>query len=95
MPWRSAERRTSGREPGYESAGRPPARPPGDRWFCPTVGICLPVRKRPAPEDAVTARQTLLDGLARDADIFELLSDLAPLHPRDNTFPGASVSHVR
>jgi hypothetical protein len=48
----------------------------------------MPARKRPAPQDTVTARQTLLDGLARDADIFELVSELAPLHPRDNTFPG-------
>jgi len=36
----------------------------------------------------VAARQTLLDGLARDADVFELVSELAPLHPRDNIFPG-------
>jgi hypothetical protein len=36
----------------------------------------------------VTARRTLLDGLARDADIFALVSELAPLHARDNTFPG-------
>ena len=36
----------------------------------------------------MTARRVLLDGLARDADIFELVSGLAPLHPRDNTFPG-------
>ena len=36
----------------------------------------------------MTTRQVLLDGLARDADIFELVSELAPLHPRDNTFPG-------
>jgi len=48
----------------------------------------MAARKRPAPEDAAAARQLLLDGLARDADIFELLSELAPLHPRDNTFPG-------
>jgi hypothetical protein len=48
----------------------------------------MPARKRPAPEDTVTARRVLLDGLARDADIFELMSELAPLHPRDNTFPG-------
>jgi hypothetical protein len=48
----------------------------------------MPARKRPTPEDAVTARRVLLDGLARDADIVELLSELAPLHPRDNTFPG-------
>ena len=36
----------------------------------------------------MTARRVLLDGLARDADIFQLVSELAPLHPRDNTFPG-------
>ena len=36
----------------------------------------------------MTARRVLLDGLARDADIFELVSELAPLHPRDSTFPG-------
>jgi hypothetical protein len=33
-------------------------------------------------------RRLLLDGLARDADISGLMSELAPLHPRDNTFPG-------
>jgi len=42
----------------------------------------------------VTARRVLLDGLARDADIFELVSELAPLHPRDNTFPGEVFLHV-
>ena len=36
----------------------------------------------------MTARRVLLDGLARDVDIFELVSELAPLHQRDNTFPG-------
>jgi hypothetical protein len=45
-------------------------------------------RKRPTPEDTITARRALLDGLARDVDIFELVSELAPLHPRDDTFPG-------
>jgi hypothetical protein len=48
----------------------------------------MPARKRPVPEDAVTARQILLAGLARDADISGLVSELAPLHPRDDTFPG-------
>ena len=48
----------------------------------------MPARKRPTPEDAVTARRVLLDGLARDADISGLVSELALLHPRDNTFPG-------
>jgi hypothetical protein len=48
----------------------------------------MPAKRRPTPEDAVTARRVLLDGLARDADIFQLASELAPLHPQDNTFPG-------
>jgi hypothetical protein len=42
----------------------------------------------------VTARRALLDGLARDADIFDLVSELAPLHPRDNTFPGEVFLHL-
>ena len=48
----------------------------------------MPRTKRPTAEDVMTARRTLLDGLARDADVFELVTELAPLHPRDNTFPG-------
>ena len=48
----------------------------------------MPARKRPAPEHAVAARRILLEGLGRDADVFELLSELAPVHPRNNTFPG-------
>ena len=36
----------------------------------------------------MTARRALLDGLTREADIFEVLSGLAPLHPRNDTFPG-------
>jgi hypothetical protein len=48
----------------------------------------MPARRRPTAEDTVTARRVLLDGLARDADIFELASELEPLHPRNDTFPG-------
>ena len=51
-------------------------------------GRGMPVKKRPTPRDAVTARQILLDGLARDDDIFEVMARLADLHPRGNTFPG-------
>ena len=48
----------------------------------------MPAKKRPTPQDAVTARRILLDGLARDTGIGELVTELAPLHPRHNTFPG-------
>jgi len=48
----------------------------------------MPAGKRPTAEDTVTVRRVLLDGLTHDADIFELATELAPLHPRDNTFPG-------
>ena len=51
-------------------------------------GLGMPARKLPTPQDAATARQMLLDGLVRDADILELVGELAPLHPRNNTFPG-------
>ena len=46
------------------------------------------------PQDAMTARRVLLDGLARDADIVQLVSELAPLHPRDDTFPGEVFLHL-
>ena len=42
----------------------------------------------------MTARRILLDGLAGDADIFELVSELAPLHLRNNTFPGEVFLHL-
>ncbi len=42
----------------------------------------------------MTARRVLLDGLARDADIDELASELAPLHPRNDTFPGEVLLHL-
>jgi hypothetical protein len=48
----------------------------------------MPATKLPTPQDAAAARRMLLDGLARDADTLELVSELAPLHPRNNTFPG-------
>lgn len=36
----------------------------------------------------MTARRVLLDGLTHDADVDELAGELAPLHPRNDTFPG-------
>src|SRR5215468_3616876 len=59
----------------------------GDRRVLP-YGLDMPASKRPAPQDAATARQILIAGLARDADIFGIESELAPLHPRNDTFPG-------
>jgi hypothetical protein len=48
----------------------------------------MPARNRPTPQDAATTRRILLDGLARDSEASELAGELAPLHPRNNTFPG-------
>jgi len=42
----------------------------------------------------MTVRRVRLDGLARDADTFEPVSGLAPLHPRNNTFPGEVFLHL-
>jgi hypothetical protein len=44
-------------------------------------GVGMPANKRPVPQDAATARQILIGGLAQDADIFGIVSELAPLHP--------------
>jgi hypothetical protein len=54
----------------------------------------MPGRKRPTSEDAVAARRAQLDGLARDADIFEVLNGLSSLHPRNDTFPGEVFLHL-
>jgi hypothetical protein len=48
----------------------------------------MPAPNRPTPQDTATARRILLDGLARDSEVSELAGELAPLHPRNNTFPG-------
>jgi len=48
----------------------------------------MPRTRRPTPEDADAARQILLGGLARDADLADLLGEAEPLHPRNDTFPG-------
>jgi hypothetical protein len=58
------------------------------RWAVLVYGRAMAGRKRPTAEDTVTARRILLDGLARDARLDELASELAPLHPRNDTFPG-------
>ena len=54
----------------------------------------MPATNRPTPQDTATARRILLDGLARDSEVSELAGELAPLHPRNNTFPGEVFLHV-
>jgi len=54
----------------------------------------MPGKKRPTPEDATTTRRALLDGLARDADISEVLREFATQHPRNDTFPGEVFLHL-
>jgi hypothetical protein len=54
----------------------------------------MPTRNLPTPQDAGTARRILLDGVARDSEVAELVGELAPLHPRNNTFPGEVFLHV-
>jgi hypothetical protein len=48
----------------------------------------MPARNLPTPQDAATARRILLGGLAQGTEVARLAGELAPLHPRDNTFPG-------
>ena len=61
-------------------------------WTRPRPGMSyrlgMPARKRPTPEDAATARRVLLGGLGDGTELFGLLGELEPLHPRNDTFPG-------
>jgi hypothetical protein len=49
---------------------------------------CYAFNKRPTAQDAAVARQILLDRVASGFDVAEILGQLAPLHPRNNTLPG-------
>jgi hypothetical protein len=54
----------------------------------------MPAGKLPTPEDAAAVRRILLGGLGRDTEVAELVGGLAPLHPRNDTFPGEVLLHV-
>jgi len=43
---------------------------------------------RPATEDRAKAIRVALSGIADDVELGELAALLAPLHPKNNTFPG-------
>src|SRR5262249_54018265 len=51
-------------------------------------------RNRPTSQDAATARRIVLEGGARAAQVFGLLGELEPLHPRNDTFPGEVFLHL-
>ncbi|HVV38675.1 MAG TPA: hypothetical protein VHC63_18855 [Acidimicrobiales bacterium] len=42
----------------------------------------------PTEQDAAEAKRVVLEGLARGDDVPGLATQLAPLHPKNNTFPG-------
>ena len=44
--------------------------------------------RRPTPEDRTKAIRVALSGIADDLELGELAALLAPLHPKNNTFPG-------
>ncbi len=48
----------------------------------------MPAARRPGPEAAEHARRILLTGLADGAALADLVGEIEPLHPRNNTFPG-------
>jgi hypothetical protein len=54
----------------------------------------MPARNLPALQHAAAARRILLDGLAGDSEVAELAGELAPLHPRNDTFPGEVFLNV-
>lgn len=45
-------------------------------------------RKHPTEDDASEAIRLALGGIAAGRDVFDLADDLAPLHPKNDTFPG-------
>jgi hypothetical protein len=45
-------------------------------------------QRGPTEEDRDEALRRLLSGLAAGADVFELTTSIADLHPKNNTFPG-------
>jgi hypothetical protein len=59
-----------------------------------SYGLGMAGRKRPTPDDAATARRILLDGLADGTEVFKLLGELEPLHPRNDAFPGEVFRHL-
>jgi hypothetical protein len=48
----------------------------------------MPARKRLGPAEATAATRVLLEGLEGERDLPDIAAELAPLHPRNDTFPG-------
>lgn len=63
------------------------------RFHCPQIhtgayGVVVSPKPAPTPRQAGEAIDRLLSAVQTEADIFVALSDIYPLHPKDNTFPG-------
>jgi hypothetical protein len=48
----------------------------------------VPARRPPSDEDHREVIRISLGGIAADRNVFDIANDLAPLHPKNNTFPG-------
>ena len=51
-------------------------------------GRAMASRSRPTDEDTRTAIRIALSGVARGVELGDIAARLAPLHPRNDTFPG-------
>jgi hypothetical protein len=53
-----------------------------------TTVTVMAKQRMPTPEDRTTAIRVTLSGIAEDLALRELAERLAPLHPKNDTFPG-------
>jgi hypothetical protein len=50
--------------------------------------VVMAKQKAPTAEDRMETIRVVLSGIASDLELGEIAGRLAPLHPKDNTFPG-------
>jgi hypothetical protein len=54
----------------------------------PSTVVLMAKERKPTPEDRTAVIRVALSGVADDLELGQLAALLAPLHPRNNTFPG-------
>lgn len=59
--------------------------------WSPSTVVVVAKQPRPMAEDRITAIRVALSGIAGDLELGDLATRLAPLHPKDNTFPGEAL----